>query len=611
MERPPPSPSWPALGSPRPRPRPRPRRLTLLAVVCAFTLLLRAPSPAAADDADDDTGDSSVGILGALSAVVRATTSRLSALVRGSAPADDGTPDYDYGEEDAAGDDKSWWWWSSGSGATTPEPSAGADEDYVDDVSGADADSGDDGARDYSGYQVVHVRLSSSKHGAMLQALADRHVGAQVLSRSQRRRTASLLVPPGAVAAVYDALDDMGLDYHVVTADLQKIIATQNPRQASAQQRVDLMRTAGHPLTWERFHRYNDIVKYLQWLALTYPQLASLVSIGASSEGRPLYVLKVSLREGRSDLLPQPRHNRTARGTRRGTGGAAARRPAIWLDAGTHAREWVGPAAALYVCMQLVERFYSHPHLVLDADWYIMPVLNPDGYEFSHTRDRLWRKSRSSHELHPYALRPGPGRRPAGPRPAGRAARLAALFHKPPRRGPCAGVDLNRNWDDNWGDLRGASDDPCSDRYAGPRAFSEPETRAVSRFILRHRERFELFVSLHAFGQLLLLPEDGRFRHLPDHEELFNKAKLASNAMRRVRNTRYNIGTTSEMLYRISGGANNWVKNVAGIKYSYTLELPDRGQFGFLLPATHIRPTGKEAFAGLRELAQAIVCRRD
>lgn len=29
------------------------------------------------------------------------------------------------------------------------------------------------------------------------------------------------------------------------------------------------------------------------------------------------------------------------------------------------------------------------------ADFYIMPVLNPDGYEHSHTHDRLWRKTRS------------------------------------------------------------------------------------------------------------------------------------------------------------------------------------------------------------------------
>ena len=32
-------------------------------------------------------------------------------------------------------------------------------------------------------------------------------------------------------------------------------------------------------------------------------------------------------------------------------------------------------------------------------DWYIVPVVNPDGYEYSHTTNRLWRKSRSASKV--------------------------------------------------------------------------------------------------------------------------------------------------------------------------------------------------------------------
>ena len=49
----------------------------------------------------------------------------------------------------------------------------------------------------------------------------------------------------------------------------------------------------------------------------------------------------------------------------------------------------------LYVLKQLVENYKSYKHLVDGLDWYIMPVINPDGYEYSHTTDRFWRKSRS------------------------------------------------------------------------------------------------------------------------------------------------------------------------------------------------------------------------
>lgn len=45
--------------------------------------------------------------------------------------------------------------------------------------------------------------------------------------------------------------------------------------------------------------------------------------------------------------------------------------------------------------------FYYYPdteaETVQSVDWYIMPVLNPDGYEFSHNYDRMWRKSRSKY----------------------------------------------------------------------------------------------------------------------------------------------------------------------------------------------------------------------
>lgn len=49
-----------------------------------------------------------------------------------------------------------------------------------------------------------------------------------------------------------------------------------------------------------------------------------------------------------------------------------------------HAREWIGPAQALYIIQQLVED-ETYRNLTNDVDWHIIPVLNPDGYEFTHT----------------------------------------------------------------------------------------------------------------------------------------------------------------------------------------------------------------------------------
>jgi murein tripeptide amidase MpaA len=66
----------------------------------------------------------------------------------------------------------------------------------------------------------------------------------------------------------------------------------------------------------------------------------------------------------------------------------------------------------------------DYTSLLYDIDIYVVPNVNPDGYEYSRTSDRMWRKNRSG-----------------------------------PRKG-CYGVDLNRNFAFKWG-YSGVSRDPC------------------------------------------------------------------------------------------------------------------------------------------------------
>lgn len=51
----------------------------------------------------------------------------------------------------------------------------------------------------------------------------------------------------------------------------------------------------------------------------------------------------------------------------------------------------------------------------------------------------------------------------------------------------CFGVDPNRNWAGTWNKV-GGSHSPCSDYYIGPNEFSEPETRALSKFLMQNRK---------------------------------------------------------------------------------------------------------------------------
>jgi murein tripeptide amidase MpaA len=121
----------------------------------------------------------------------------------------------------------------------------------------------------------------------------------------------------------------------------------------------------------------------LDYLAQTYPDLCTVQTIGSSVQGKAIRVLKIS----------------------NGNPGNKA----IWMDGGIHAREWISPATVTFIINQFVSNFESEPAAVQNTDWYITPILNPDGYEYSHTRDRLWRKNRKG-------------------------------------GGQCAGVDLNRNF---------------------------------------------------------------------------------------------------------------------------------------------------------------------
>jgi carboxypeptidase A4 len=157
------------------------------------------------------------------------------------------------------------------------------------------------------------------------------------------------------------------------------------------------------------------------------------------------------------------------------------------LLSGIHAREWIAPAAALYVIDSLVKAFAASSVEVTNVDWYIMPLLNPDGYEFSHTDDRWWRKNRAKPKqdwftgIFSFFL-----------------SLLASIFNL--NNGTeCYGVDLNRNYD-VVGRGVGASTNPCSNVYKGEMANSEPEVKAASNVIMRNKDKLKASLSFHSYG---------------------------------------------------------------------------------------------------------------
>lgn len=197
-------------------------------------------------------------------------------------------------------------------------------------------------------------------------------------------------------------------------------------------------------------------------------------------------------------------------------------------------------------------------------------MANPDGYEYTWTNDRMWRKNRRNNE------------------------------------GSCEGVDLNRNWDAHWG--VGASTKPCSDVYQGPSSFSEPETKVLSDEMTRlnNARKLDLVLAVHSYGQVVLYPYGWTTNPAPDTEEMIKKATIFVNAAKTHVGTTYTVTNSAGGFYYAAGATDDWAKEKLGVKYVYTLELRDKGTFGFSLPANQIKSTADEVWKGLDMMLEAI-----
>ncbi|CAG7680981.1 unnamed protein product [Allacma fusca] len=331
------------------------------------------------------------------------------------------------------------------------------------------------------------------------------------------------------------------------------------------------------PMSWTAYHKLDSIYTWLESLESQYPNLVTLEEIGQSFQNRPLKLVRIST------------SNSTVNSSK----------PAIWLDGGIHAREWVSPATVTYVISQLLNetetpensKFSSGNKLVDLFDWYILPVVNPDGYEYSWTNSRMWRKTRSDYRSQALSSSSYDGRRPK------------SIWDN--LVGFCAGVDANRNFDVQWGG-KGTSGNPCSEIYRGRKPASEPEVAAVQKFILRNNEGIKLFLSIHSYSQMILIPWAYDDVEPADFPELKAVAVKAAAAIQAVHGTVYRPGQTTKLLGAAAGSSKDWAKKVAGIKYSFGFELRDTGKDGFILPAEQIIPTAQETYAGIKSMAEDI-----
>lgn len=319
---------------------------------------------------------------------------------------------------------------------------------------------------------------------------------------------------------------------------------------------------------FKKYHAFDDLIARAQYVAKKNRNVAKWIdSIGVTHENRSIPAVHVT----------DP--------------SSSAQKRKIWWSGGIHAREWISSHVVSYITEKLITTYSSKEDndetkivnkALRNFEFVIAPHINPDGYEFSRTNSRMWRKNRRKNSDGSY------------------------------------GVDLNRNFDIKWG-KGGSSSSPRSETYRGPSAASEPETKACQNYIsslddasLGNSGGWILGIDFHSYSQLLMRP----YGFSMDDHPLEPRNKKIGDAMRdaikQTTKQKY-VSQKSAGLYPVTGGFDDWLtmhgqpepgtfqddNTWDNMMIGFTIELRDRGWYGFLLPEKYILPTCQELWAAM------------
>jgi Zinc carboxypeptidase len=188
------------------------------------------------------------------------------------------------------------------------------------------------------------------------------------------------------------------------------------------------------------------------------PQLAKLVKLGTTLQGRDILAIKLT------------------QNARRAADGS---RPAVLYSSTQHAREWISTEVNRRLMQWYVEGWRTNDReirkLLAETELWFVLVANPDGYEYTFDAERLWRKNlRDNDEDGQITI--------------------------------ADGVDPNRNYPNHFMyDEEGSSSIFSSQTYRGPEPVSEDETQALKKLL--DDIGFEFQVNWHSAGEWLLYAE--------------------------------------------------------------------------------------------------------
>jgi extracellular matrix protein 14 len=316
------------------------------------------------------------------------------------------------------------------------------------------------------------------------------------------------------------------------------------------------------------------IQPWMRLLSSLFTTHVRLISIGKTAQGRDIPALRIGVHPTNDDD-PEPSTRKT-----------------VLITAGLHAREWISTSTANYIAYTLITGFgkvAGITRMLEDFDFVIIPTLNPDGYVYTWETDRLWRKNRQQ---------------------------TSVRF--------CQGMDLDHSFGFHW-DGSSTAGNPCSESYAGEKAFEAVEARQLADWARNETENnsveFIGLMDLHSYSQQILYPYSFSCNDLaPGLEDLEELGYGLQKAIRRAHGHVYEVlpacegnavsaGASGKKSYlpqmeNRGGSGLDWFYHEMHVRWAYQLKLRDRGTYGFLLPKEHIIPTGKEMVDAIMYFAE-------
>lgn len=124
----------------------------------------------------------------------------------------------------------------------------------------------------------------------------------------------------------------------------------------------------------------------------------------------------------------------------------------------------------------------------------------------------------------------------------------------------------------------------------------------------KYAGRITMYVSLQAFGELILTPFSSDNVGGGDQAAMLNVAnrvRAAIQARNPVRN--YSVGIAGGLRPAEFGTVTDFALSQVRVPYVFSIFLPAGGVTGFDPPTTQIAPIGSETFYGLLELAVYLI----